>query len=916
MTQDPKSCLPGDALRYHAQVDLSNPNSTHAQLILLTGEDKAVLEIGPATGYLTEILQQRKCRVTAIEADPLVAEQAKKFCERMIVSDVEQLDFTKAFPQERFDVVLCGDILEHLVYPKRLLTAIAQLISPGGYIVASLPNIAHGSIRVALLAGEFPYTDKGLLDRTHLRFFTRGGIEQLFYESGYSIQMWQQIMVDPFATELELYEFAFPASLVAALREDSDALTYQYVVKAIPRKHESVVQHSPVTMQGSPIVDALLRQEHRLAQLESRIAGIERMLSWRLLQWFRRIRDRVMPPGSRGAKAYGLLKRAIEILVDEGIRTYAIKTVSTLHRDLQREVVQIPNVYRVEREPTASVTALTACEDPSIDVVVVTYNSSKWVERCYASLASSSYDHQKISVYFIDNCSTDNTAEVLDGLSATPFKDLFVMRNAKNVGYGAAINRAAACGSAEYIFVLNPDTEIHSECLMRLMEAAARDDRASIWEARQLPYEHPKFYCPLTLETTWTSGAAFLIRRKMFETVEGFEESFFLYTEDVDLSFKLRNHGSVCRYVPKAVVWHYTYLTPFKVKPLQQFYSIRNHLLLRYRYGKARDIIAQYLLCLELFLMGDNWTKKGTTLMLQILWSHLLLVPRMIAWRWTRLNADRFLTYGFFGWDYELTRSGSFYQHALPRVNCLISVIVRTCNRPAFLKEALRSIANQTYTNIEVVIVEDGSAAAEAVIEEFQGILRVTYYPTRDHVGRSRAGNKGLDLCKGEYIGFLDDDDLYYPDHSEILISALTENAQHRAAYSASFEARFEGQPELGNLKTVELIPFFRPFSRAELRTTNFIPIQAMLFHRSLYEECGGFDAGLEALEDWDLWLRYADRTDFLSIPKTTSEFRTPADAEQAAKRWKLFDAYRPLVMAKHRKIRKSPVERPGRMAT
>src|SRR3990172_3763433 len=124
------------APRYRFQVDLSNRGTQPTQLILLVGRNKRVLEVGPATGYITRVLQERGCRVTAVEKDPSAAAAAASSCERVIGGGVEA----------------------------------AKVLRGGGYVVASVPNVAHGSVRLALLDGAFPYTERGLLDYTHLRF--------------------------------------------------------------------------------------------------------------------------------------------------------------------------------------------------------------------------------------------------------------------------------------------------------------------------------------------------------------------------------------------------------------------------------------------------------------------------------------------------------------------------------------------------------------------------------------------------------------------------------------------------------------------------------------------------------------------------------------------------------------------------
>ena len=231
-----KVTIGGEAMKYQAVVDLRNKNNSHTQLVLVTGEDKKVLEVGPAWGYMSRVLKQRGCRVTGVEVDPVAAKVAEQFCDRMIVGDIEELDFSSAFHGERFDVVIYGDVLEHLIHPEEVLQRTTTILKPGGYVAASIPNVAHGSVRLALLAGEFGYTDLGILDKTHLRFYTRTSIRKLFREGGLTVRNWKRILLDPFQTEVPIREEDFPPSLVEQIRRDQDAMTYQYVVKATVAK--------------------------------------------------------------------------------------------------------------------------------------------------------------------------------------------------------------------------------------------------------------------------------------------------------------------------------------------------------------------------------------------------------------------------------------------------------------------------------------------------------------------------------------------------------------------------------------------------------------------------------------------------------------------------------------------------------
>jgi 2-polyprenyl-3-methyl-5-hydroxy-6-metoxy-1,4-benzoquinol methylase len=323
-----------NALRYHVELDLSQKDTSHAYLIRLTGRNKHVLEVGPATGYVTKILQQRGCRVSCIEYDPEAAEVAAEFCERMVVGNVETLDLKSAFRKQRFDVVTFGDVLEHLLDPAAVLLRVKDLLTPGGYVVASVPNVAHASIRLSLLRGSFQYTDAGLLDRTHLRFFTRESLAALFDEAGYQVHTWRRVLADPFVTEMQLQEQDYPACLAEAARSDIEALTYQFVVKAYPDEPSPNGRSRPAlgACPENNLLDGLWRfqskldeqagalasanaalaaHEERLRQLDrsleeanERLDAIYASRGYRLLEGYRGQVRGLIPPDSRRSDLY------------------------------------------------------------------------------------------------------------------------------------------------------------------------------------------------------------------------------------------------------------------------------------------------------------------------------------------------------------------------------------------------------------------------------------------------------------------------------------------------------------------------------------------------------------------------------------------------------------------------------------
>ena len=250
----------------------------------------------------------------------------------------------------------------------------------------------------------------------------------------------------------------------------------------------------------------------------------------------------------------------------------------------------------------------------------------------------------------------------------------------------------------------------------------------------------------------------------------------------------------------------------------------------------------------------------------------------------------------FAGWGYETRRDGAFHGFRSRRehpedAHPLVSILIRTLERPAWLREALASCANQTHANLEVVVVEDGPDASRAIVDEFRDRLDIRYEATGTRVGRARAGNRALALAGGEWLNFLDDDDVFFADHVEVLLRAARASGA-KGAYGLAWETRthVHDHDRAEYDETMHATIHRQPFDRLTLWHHNFLPIQAVLFHRSLYERHGGFAEDMDQLEDWNLWTRYTLADDFVLVEKTTSKYRVPADTRDAAGRQELLD--------------------------
>lgn len=196
-------------------------------------ERAKVLELGPATGYCSRYLSETLgCTVDAVELSEEMAEQARPWCRSLVVGDIESVDLAQVFAGEFYDVILCADVLEHLRDPWSLAARLTDRLAPEGRLLLSVPNVGYLGLLVDLLRGNFRYRDEGLLDRSHLRFFTFDSLRELLEQSGW--HLWDAEQVGLSLTDSEFRVRL--ESLTPALRDEflarSDALCYQWVVEA------------------------------------------------------------------------------------------------------------------------------------------------------------------------------------------------------------------------------------------------------------------------------------------------------------------------------------------------------------------------------------------------------------------------------------------------------------------------------------------------------------------------------------------------------------------------------------------------------------------------------------------------------------------------------------------------------------
>lgn len=255
---------------------------------------------------------------------------------------------------------------------------------------------------------------------------------------------------------------------------------------------------------------------------------------------------------------------------------------------------------------------------PSLDIVIVNWNAGRYLGTCLDGVRRTSregFDLKRVVV--VDNASSDGSADNLD----FPDPPLSLVRNSSNRGFAAACNQGAGGSSAEYILFLNPDVRLHLDslripvqfmeepasgkigiCGIQLLDESGRVSRTCswfptsvslLWQMLGLDRLFPRIFRGHFLEESdhhrsgqvdQVMGAFLLIRRAVFEALCGFDERFFVYCEDVDLSYRAKRCGWLSYYLAIAQAWHKGCGCSDQVRDVRLFYSLRSRILYAYKH--------------------------------------------------------------------------------------------------------------------------------------------------------------------------------------------------------------------------------------------------------------------------------------------------------------------------------------------
>ena len=222
-----------------------------------------------------------------------------------------------------------------------------------------------------------------------------------------------------------------------------------------------------------------------------------------------------------------------------------------------------------------------------------------------------------------------------------------------------------------------------------------------------------------------------------------------------------------------------------------------------------------------------------------------------------------------------------------------VSVIVPTYNRPGFLARALASIRAQTYKNYEIIVINDGGKGVMRLCDLFGPVVYMRHGENR---GLPATRNTGTQAAQGIFMAYLDDDDLWLPEHLEKLVR-LRGRTDCRLVYSDSYFWQDEREFEL---------LLSEPYSKQNLLGQNLTPCCSILHDRGLFDLAGYFDESLPNHEDYDMWLRMSEHTDFEHLVEVTALYSKRSGSDQISMDLPFMAEKRDDLQARHRERMKA----------
>lgn len=512
-------------------------------------------------------------------------------------------------------------------------------------------------------------------------------------------------------------------------------------------------------------------------------------------------------------------------------------------------------IHRVTSVIAADAATVRGDPEPLVSVVIPTYNYGRYLGRCISSVLDQGLED--IEIVVLDNASTDETSEVMKGFASD--SRVRYIRNRYNFGPSHNWKNGPWLARGKYFTFLSADDYYNVGHLQRLISLLEENSNIAVgytsiqWvNAQGVAFDqqprHPGYrsgdyvggrneLADLLIFDNYMAPSAVIFRRSAF--LQTWRPTDPYGAGDWEMIVQMAEKFPDFAYIDSPGVcyrWHDSQFSKSfyaSADPLRGHLAVVEGVFERGAQGKLRGRereVAEHL-------------RRRLSLYPQEQGSELGVRARKLC---DRLE--------------ELARQGE---------EVLFSIILTTYNRPGLLKDALASVGSQNLKDFEVILINDCGDPVESLLSGYD--FPITYIRQGRNRGLSAARNAGLKLARGRYIVYLDDDDIYLPNHLAVLAEAFERNPQSVVYTAVEYVTeKLEGDKRIELDRSMPLK--HDAYDRDRLFIQNYIPVNTWAHPRSMLAVVGEFDTGLTAFEDWDMLLRLAARYPFVYIPQVTAE--------------------------------------------
>jgi GT2 family glycosyltransferase/2-polyprenyl-3-methyl-5-hydroxy-6-metoxy-1,4-benzoquinol methylase len=863
-----------------------------SKIARLIAPGSRVLDVGTGGGALGRYLSKEKqCALDGIEMDAVQVAEARPAYRTFLVVDLESAELDQLLPEAEYDAIVCADVLEHLRNPGGVVKKLLRSLRPSGRLIVSIPNIGYAGIIAGLFEGDFRYSREGLLDNTHVRFFTRNSLLRFLRELGL-----QPLSLDFVRHTLDESEFrdhhldALPPAVRAAILAIPDALTYQFIVEAAtggPAQPIVAPLERPRAVFGLQLYWRTAREAysdatslHASGELGVDPQEVRFQLPKEPLAGLRfDVADR---PGFLRIRSISLLDRGgAELWRWSG---EALSIAGTASKDL------------VEFSSGSNRWWLSTGNDPFVELPV----PAEALARCGEGSLSAEIGWPISADFFVaERLISEETKAFeaqLKGANAR-MDDLAKQgaREAQLIGalqdhVGKAESQLrAAMQRMEFLEQSAVEFDLKMTARVQALEDVnARDLRSS---TRLHPYEHVRR--PADKAWQWEAtakGARFLLGRKV---KRGWYRVVWQGRSQVALPLKLyvdygsgfsEEHGLVFGGIDEEEKQRSQYIPidrPARVLRIDVGSEPGLFDLVFEEWSWRPSIFVQFVTLTGLFRESGGWRSALKAL--------AELRSRGIRGAWRELRR-RYL-YG----KHQTLPSAAPPPHppqiaaqagaAAPESDARAdaeAAIARFSTRPLvsvlvpcydtdqrWLTDAVNSVRSQFYPHWELILVDDGSTnpATQAALREFERAspkIRVLWRERNG--GISAATNAALEAATGELVALLDHDDMLAPDALFEVVRRFDASPDLDAVYTDQDKIDEQG----GRYES-----FFKPDWSPELFRGVMYVGHLLVVRRRLAVDAGGFDSRFDKVQDFEFMLRVSERTDRIGhVPKVLYHWR------------------------------------------